>query len=158
VAPRPRIRTGAELIALGFGSGLAPWAPGTAGTLVGVLLYLPLARLGLAAYLLVTAGLFLVGVWACDSAARSIGSPDPPAIVWDEVVGYLVTMAGAEPSALHVAGGFLLFRALDILKPWPISKLDRDVPGGLGIMLDDLLAGVAAALVLQLLAQTAGHA
>jgi phosphatidylglycerophosphatase A len=121
------------------------------GTLAGVAVYLACAPLPLAAYVLATAGLFVLGIWACGSAARSLGVHDHPAIVWDEVVGLLVTMVGTPPSWTVIAAGFLLFRALDIFKPWPIYILDRHLRGGLGIMADDLLAGILAAFVLHLL-------
>ena len=147
----PPISGAANWIALGFGAGLAPRAPGTAGTLLGVLVYLVCAPLPVASYAIVTAGLFALGVWACGSAARSLGVHDHPAIVWDEVVGLLVTLVGTPPSWAGVATGFLLFRALDIFKPWPIYLIDRHVEGGLGIMLDDLLAGILSAFVLHLL-------
>jgi phosphatidylglycerophosphatase A len=153
---RPRPRNAAELIALGLGSGLAPRAPGTAGTLVGALLYLALASLPVPAYAAIAALLFGLGVWACGSAERSLGVPDHPAIVWDEVVGFLVAMVGTAPAPETLLVGFVVFRALDIFKPWPISSLDRNLEGGLGIMLDDALAGIGTALVLHLLPQSVG--
>jgi phosphatidylglycerophosphatase A len=138
----------AHLLALGFGTGLAPKAPGTAGTLVGVLLYLPLGHLNLVIYTAAVCGLFALGVWVCRVTARDLGVHDHPSIVWDEVVGYLVTMTAAAPGWVWVAVGFLLFRLFDILKPWPIRSVDRGLAGGLGIMLDDVLAGVYAGLCL----------
>jgi phosphatidylglycerophosphatase A len=142
----------AHLLALGFGTGLAPKAPGTAGTLAGVLLYVPLQHLSLAFYAAVVCGLFALGVWVCRVSARDLGVHDHPSIVWDEVVGYLVTMTAAAPGWVWVAAGFLLFRLFDILKPWPIRSVDRQLAGGMGIMLDDVLAGVYAGLCLHGLA------
>lgn len=139
-----------HLLALGFGSGLAPTAPGTFGTLAGIVLYLPAARLTLLPYLGLTLLLLVLGVWLCGRSAARLGVPDHPAIVWDEVVGLFVTMTGAPAGFGWLLAGFVLFRIFDILKPWPIAVLDRRVGGGLGIMLDDVLAGVAAALCLQL--------
>jgi len=136
------------LLALGFGSGRAPVAPGTFGTLVGVLFYLPMSLLPLPWYLGITVLLALIGIPICGLAAREFGVHDHSAIVWDEIVGYLITMAFAPPGWLWIIVGFLLFRFFDILKPWPISWLDRQVCGGLGIMVDDVAAGVFAALVL----------
>ena len=143
--PPVLLRDPGHLLALGFGSGLLPRAPGTAGTLVAVPLYLLCATLPGYAYLLVTALAFAVGVYLCGRTARALGLHDHPGIVWDEVVGYLVTMAWAPPGVLWVVLGFVCFRLFDILKPWPIRAFDRSVHGGFGIMLDDLLAGFAAA-------------
>lgn len=137
-----------QLLALGFGSGRAPVAPGTFGTLVGVLIYLPLASLPTLPYLLITALLFVVGIPICAYAARQFGVHDHGAIVWDEIVGYLVTMAFAPQGWLWLLLGFVFFRLFDIWKPWPIGWLDKRVSGGLGIMVDDLLAGIFAAAVL----------
>jgi phosphatidylglycerophosphatase A len=148
--PRRRVRGAAGLLAVGLGSGLSPVAPGTAGTLFGVPLYLAASALSTTHYLVLCAALFLVGVWACGAASRALDVHDDPRIVLDEVVGFLVAMAGTPPSWASVAAGFALFRALDILKPWPIYVLDRRLGGGLGIMLDDVLAGVWVAVVLHL--------
>jgi phosphatidylglycerophosphatase A len=134
----------------GFGSGLVPVAPGTAGTLAAVPLYLLLRELPLESYLAVVALFFLVGLPVCAHAARRLGVHDHPAIVWDEIVGYLVTMVAAPPGLVWMLAGFVLFRFFDIFKPWPIRWCDRRVHGGFGIMLDDLLAGVFSAGLLQI--------
>jgi phosphatidylglycerophosphatase A len=138
-----------SFVALGFGSGLAPVAPGTAGTLAAVPLYLLLQDLPLAVYLAVVAAMLFGGVPVCGYTAGRLGVHDHPAIVWDEVVGYLVTMIAAPAGWQWVVAGFALFRLFDILKPWPIRWFDRQVHGGAGIMLDDVIAGVFAAAVLQ---------
>ena len=138
-------------LALGFGSGLVPVAPGTAGTLAAVPLYLLLQPLTMNLYLALVVAMFIAGVPICTYAARRMGVHDHPAIVWDEVVGFLVTMSFAPSGWLWVAIGFALFRFFDVLKPWPIRWCDQRVHGGVGIMLDDLIAGVFAAAVLQLL-------
>ncbi len=143
-------------IAFGFGSGLSPWAPGTAGTLAAVPLYLLLQPLAVGWYLAVVAALTLIGVWACDRTARDLQTDDPGAIVWDEVAGYLVTMTAAPSGWVWVLAGFALFRLFDIWKPWPIRVLDARVPGGLGIMLDDLVAGLFAGVCLQVLSLALG--
>lgn len=140
------------MVAFGFGSGLAPVAPGTAGTLVAVPLYLLLAPLTPALYLLTVAVLFVVGIPVCGAAARSLGVHDDRRIVFDEIVGLLVTMAMAPAGLAWLLAGFVLFRIFDVLKPWPIALVDRGVGGGFGIMLDDVLAGIYAAIVLQLAA------
>jgi phosphatidylglycerophosphatase A len=139
--------------ALGFGLGAAPFAPGTFGTLLGIPVYLLLADLPLAGYLVAVAVLFLVGIAACHVTARALGVHDHPAIVIDEVVGFLITMMLAPPGGWWLAAGFALFRLFDIWKPWPIRWIDRRVHGGVGIMLDDVLAGVYALLMLQLVAR-----
>lgn len=141
----------AGFLALGFGSGLTPIAPGTAGTLAAIPVYLLMQNLTMPVYATVTGLLFLVGIPVCAWTARRLGMHDHPAIVWDEVVGYLITMMAAPGGWEWVLVGFVLFRLFDIAKPWPIRWCDRQVEGGLGIMLDDLLAGVFAALVIQLL-------
>lgn len=142
------------LIAFGFGAGLSPKAPGTAGTLVAIPLFCLLATLPSAAYLAVVALAALAGIPICGDAARRFGVHDHQGIVWDEIVGYWITMALVPVSPTSLVLGFVLFRAFDIFKPWPIRWADRHVGGGLGIMLDDILAGIAAWVVLQLLLQS----
>lgn len=145
-----------RFLALGLGSGLAPVAPGTFGTLAAVPLYLLLQPLPPAYYLAVLVLAFLLGVWLCEVTARQLGVHDHPGIVWDEFVGYWITMLLAPPGWLWIAAGFLLFRLFDILKPWPIRWVDKRVGGGFGIMFDDVLAGVFGLAVLQLLAWWVG--
>ncbi len=149
---RAHLSNPVHFLALGFGSGLAPRAPGTFGTLAAIPLFLLVSGLPLPAYLLLTLLACVAGVWICGRAARDFGVHDHPAIVWDEIAGFLVTMIAAPAGLLWIVLGFLLFRVFDILKPWPIGWLDRRVDGGLGIMLDDIVAGVFAAVVLQVLA------
>jgi len=137
-----------HLLAYGFGSGLSPKAPGTVGTLVGVVLYLLLLPVSHQIYLLITLGLFFAGIFICGYSAKKLGVEDPGAVNWDEVVGFLATMAFAPHGWPWVVAGFVLFRGFDILKPWPIRWLDRNLHGGLGIMLDDVAAAVPAAAIL----------
>jgi phosphatidylglycerophosphatase A len=139
----------ANFIALGGGLGLTPKAPGTFGTLLGIPL-LFLMPTNLVAYLVVLVVLFALGVWCCDACAKNLGVHDHPGIVWDEVVGYLITMIAVPKTLLWVVVGFILFRFFDILKPWPISWIDKHVEGGMGIMLDDVLAAVFALIVIQI--------
>lgn len=141
------------LLAFGFGAGLTPRAPGTVGTLVAIPIYLLLARLPVSAYLLSVMLISLAGVWICREASRRLGVHDHPGIVWDEIAGFLVTMLPVAPDWIWIAVGFGLFRLFDIWKPWPISWVDRRLSGGTGIMLDDLLAGALAAVILFLLTQ-----
>ncbi|MDX1607532.1 MAG: phosphatidylglycerophosphatase A [Candidatus Competibacterales bacterium] len=149
--PAFRLSDPRQLIALGFGAGLAPRAPGTAGTLVAVPPAWLLSDLAWPAFLALIAAAFLLGVAVCGFTARVAGVHDHPAIVWDEVVGYLVTVSAVPGTPLNLLLGFLLFRVFDILKPWPVGALDRRVTGGLGIMADDLVAGLMAGGVLALL-------
>ncbi len=134
--------------AFGFGAGRIEPAPGTWGTVAAILPYLLFSGLSPMAYATVLVLAFAFGVWLCGSAARRLGVHDHPGIVWDEFVGLWITLFMVEPTVLTVALGFGLFRLFDILKPWPIRWLDRQVPGGLGIMLDDVIAGVMAAACL----------
>lgn len=154
--PPSRLRDPVILLALGFGSGLAPRAPGTAGTLVGVLAWAALLPLAGPAYLIATAAVVAIGIPICGIAARRLGVHDHPAIVWDEIAGFLVTMIAAPAGVLWVVYGFLAFRLFDVWKPWPIGWLDRRVSGGAGIMVDDVLAGLYALALLQASAWFAG--
>ena len=138
----------AKWLALGFGSGKAPVAPGTFGTLAAIPIYLLMANVSLTVYLLLTVVFFVIGVWACSRYSEYLGVHDHGSIVWDEVVGYLITMAFVKPDISSVLLGFFLFRLFDIWKPKPIKQLDEHVQGGFGIMIDDVLAGVYAAIVL----------
>lgn len=135
--------------ALGFGSGLAPRAPGTAGSLVGLLIYLAVMSLPLPVYLVVVIVVVITGIAICGYTARVLNTHDHPAIVWDEIAGMLITLIMAPPGWLWALAGFVMFRAFDILKPWPIKAIDKGVGGGLGIMLDDVLAGIFALICLQ---------
>jgi phosphatidylglycerophosphatase A len=131
----------AHFIALGFGAGLAPKAPGTFGTLLGWALFLVLhewlAPLVIA-YLAIP--LFFIGIWACDVTGRHLGAQDHGSMVWDEVVAFLPLAALASASLLMQLAAFGLFRLFDIWKPFPIRELERRVKGGLGVMLDDVFA------------------
>jgi phosphatidylglycerophosphatase A len=148
----PDLKKPSHLLAFGFGSGLLPAAPGTWGTLAAVPCYLLMAPLSLPWYLFLLALAFLAGIWICGQASKDLGVHDHGGIVWDEIVGYLVAMALVPATLFWVLIGFVLFRFFDILKPWPIGYMDRKIGGGLGIMLDDLLAGVYALLVMYLMA------
>ena len=152
VSPRAILTDPVHFLAFGFGSGLLRPAPGTWGTLMAVPLYLMLARLPLAGYLVVIAATFLFGVWLCERSAQRLGVHDHPGIVWDEFVGLWITLILAPAGWVWLVVGFVLFRIFDAAKPWPIRWFDRRVPGGLGIMLDDVLAGLFSLGGLQLAA------
>ena len=137
------------LLAFGFGSGLSPVMPGTLGTLVAVPLYLLLMHLPLELYTTFVGVAAFVGVYICGRTSSDLGVHDHRGIVWDEFVGYWITMAAAPHDWHWLVLGFIIFRIIDIVKPWPISLADRHVHGGFGIMLDDVLAGFGAFACLQ---------
>ena len=140
-----------HFLALGFGSGLAPKAPGTFGSIAGMIIYLLILQfIPLIPYLIVLLIASIIGIWLCGKTAQDLGVHDDPAIVWDEFCGYWLTMIAAPAGWVWPILGFALFRLFDIWKPWPIRLLDQKVHGGFGIMVDDLLAGLFAFIVLQL--------
>ena len=139
-----------NFLAFGFGTGLAPVAPGTFGSLPGVLLFWLTLDFGLYVQLGVAVALVVAGVWICGESARRIGVHDHGGIVWDEIAGMYIPLFLAPVTAPGFVVAFLLFRAADIVKPWPIRDLDHRIHGGLGIMLDDLVAALYAALLLAL--------
>ena len=139
------------MLAFGFGSGLSPKAPGTMGTLAAIPLWWLLAQLPLGTYLIVVLIAAVAGILICGRAADRLGVHDHGGIVWDEFVGFWIAMAALPVTWQSLILGFVLFRLFDILKPWPISWLDRRVSGGFGIMIDDVIAGLAAAGVITLL-------
>lgn len=146
------LKSPVHFLAFGLGSGLSPKAPGTVGTLAAVPLYLLLMQLSPLYYLLALLAATGFGIWVCGKSSQLLGVHDHGGIVWDEFVGFWITMFIAPAGWLWIVLGFVLFRVFDIWKPWPIQVIDRKVDGGLGIMLDDILAGVFALLVLQLIA------
>jgi len=148
--PRKVFTDPVNFLAFGFGTGLAPIAPGTFGTLPGVLLFWLTMGLGLYVQLAIALALILAGIWICGESARRIGVHDHGGIVWDEIAGMYLVLFLAPPTLLGFALGFGLFRLFDILKPWPIRDLDHRIHGGLGIMLDDLAAALYALILLGL--------
>ena len=148
---RVSLKNPVHFLALGFGSGLAPKAPGTFGTLAALpLVWLLASYTSFGLYFIITCLVCLAGIWICDLTAKDMQVHDDASIVWDEVAGMLITMLAVPISWQTLLVGFLLFRFFDILKPWPISYLDKQVHGGFGIMIDDVLAGVFALACLQL--------
>ena len=138
-----------HFLAFGFGSGVLPKVPGTWGTLACVPIYLAMQDLNWMTYAIVVIVMAVAGIALCGKTAQDLKVHDHPGIVWDEFVGYLITMFMAPHGWLWVGVGFILFRIFDVIKPWPIGWLDRRVKGGLGIMADDWLAGLYAFIVLQ---------
>ncbi|MBX2808972.1 MAG: phosphatidylglycerophosphatase A [Cellvibrionaceae bacterium] len=150
------LRHPTQLLALGFGSGLSPVAPGTFGTLAAIPLYLLLAQIPFWGQLLVIILACGGGIYLCGATANALGVHDHPAIVWDEFVGFWLTMLALplvrQPLLWYwLVLGFVLFRVFDILKPWPIRWIDSGVKGGVGIMLDDVLAGIYAGVCLAII-------
>ncbi|WP_151705105.1 phosphatidylglycerophosphatase A [Nitrincola alkalilacustris] len=139
-----------HFIAFGFGSGASPKAPGTVGTLAAIPLWLLLVQLPLTTYLLILLAAFAIGVWICQRTSDDIGVHDHGGIVWDEFVGFWITMIAVPAHWLWILIGFALFRLFDIWKPWPIGWVDKRVKGGMGIMLDDVIAGIYAAILIQI--------
>lgn len=150
-------------IATALGAGLSPKAPGTVGSLVALLPWWFLLRdLPPGWYAAVLIAGFVLGVWACDAACKRLGVHDHGALVWDEVIGMWITLTAAPRSSLpwmagYMLVGFALFRLFDIWKPWLVRAADRRVHGGFGVMLDDVIAGVYALAVLQLVALAVRH-
>ncbi len=136
------------MLALGFGAGLSPVAPGTAGSLAALPLAFVLKHLSCPWYALVLLAAVGLGIWACDRAGRALGVADHRAIVWDEFCGLWLALALVPNRWPWLAAGFLLFRFFDIVKPWPAGEIDRRCKNGAGVMLDDLVAGLWTLIVL----------
>jgi phosphatidylglycerophosphatase A len=148
---RALLATPAGWLACGFGSGLAPVAQGTFGSLAAILPWLLLRQYSLSLNLAVIVISFAMGVWACEIAGRALRVDDHRSLVWDEFVGQWIALLPALLAPWWaVVLGFALFRLFDVWKPWPIRYLDRHLKGGLGVMADDVIAGIFAAVVLKL--------
>jgi phosphatidylglycerophosphatase A len=147
-SPSRALDFGAHLLATGFYSGLSPFAPGTAGSAVGLLLFVPLAWATIPAQIGICVALFFVGVYAAARVARRLGIEDPSIVVVDEVLGMWLSILGLPFTPVVAMLGFLLFRVLDIVKPYPAASLEH-LPGGFGIMADDVAAGLYANLLLR---------
>ncbi|MEW6414760.1 MAG: phosphatidylglycerophosphatase A [Pseudomonadota bacterium] len=141
----------AHLIAFGFGAGLAPRAPGTVGTLLGLPLFWAIVSVApdRPNQIILLIAAFLLGIWACARAGRALGVPDHGGIVWDEIVAFALVLVFTPPAWAWVAIAFALFRLFDILKPWPIRLADRRLKNGFGVMFDDLLAALYAIAALK---------
>ncbi len=139
-----------NMLAFGLGTGLSPFAPGSVGSLLGVVIAWFTLDLALMYQIGVAVFLSLSGIWICGESARRIGVHDHGGIVWDEIAGMYITLLVAPPTITAWVLAYLLFRVFDIVKPWPIRDLDHSIDGGLGIMLDDLVAALYAAILLGL--------
>ena len=139
-----------HFIAFGFGSGLLPIMPGTYATIVAIPIFLVLQSMGWVIYAIATVLITLFGVWLSEKVSKDIGIHDYPGMNFDEIVGYLVTMFLAPKGWIWILLGFGLFRLFDILKPWPINWVDKNVKGGVGVILDDVMAGILSFIVIQI--------
>ena len=148
---KPDLKNPIHILAFGFGSGLFPKAPGTAGTLAAIIPWLWLSQQNLQTYSLILLIAIVAGFYICGKTSEDMGVHDHGGIVWDEFCGLWLTMIAIPATWQWLLVGFLLFRFFDIVKPWPINWLDKKVSGGFGIMIDDLLAAVYSWLILQLL-------
>lgn len=154
VIPKRMLLDPGHLLSFGFGSGLSPYAPGTIGTLAAVPIYLLLSMLPPMIYLLATLSSIFLGIYLCGRTSKVLGVHDHGSIVWDEFAGFFITMLFVPANLTTVVIGFCLFRLFDIIKPWPISVIDSRISGGLGVMLDDVIAGLFALVVMQIVLQT----
>ncbi len=146
---RLNLRNPCHLLATGFGSGLSPVVPGTMGSLAAIPFWWLFHRLPTDLYALLLLSGICIGVWLCHRTARDMGVHDHGSIVWDEFIGMWITLMAIPVADWRwIAAGFVLFRILDMWKPWPIRWFDRNVHGGMGIMVDDIVAGVIAAAIL----------
>ena len=139
------------LLATGFGVGYSPIAPGTLGTLVAILIYYFLSKISSPLYEITLIGFFFLSVWVSENGERFLGKKDDQRIVIDEIIGFLITMLWVPKTIRFVIIGFLLFRFFDILKPFPIRRFEKGFKGGFGVVLDDVVAGVYANIVLRLI-------
>ena len=139
-----------HFLAYGLGTGLSPFAPGTVGSLVGVALVWLMAPLAAPVYAGITLALFFVGIFICGQTANDLGAKDPGAIVFDEIVGFLVAMYMVPATWPWLLAGFIIYRVFDIWKPWPVGAVEDKFGVGTSIMLDDVIAGLYTLAVLQL--------
>lgn len=136
-------------IASGFGAGLSPVAPGTIGSIVALIPWFAFREQPWTIYIGIVIAAFALGVWTASIITRRLMLEDPGVIVWDEWVGQWIALIGVPLAWQWVLAGFLLFRLFDVWKPWPVSWADRSIKGGLGVMLDDVVAGLYALCTLQ---------
>lgn len=151
INPARLLKDPGHLVSMGFGSGLAPIASGTFGTLAAIPLYMVVHYYSVTAFFVMTLASIMVGIYLCGRTAHALGVKDHSAIVWDEFAGFFVTMLWVPMTWQMIVAGFFLFRLADIVKPWPASYFDAKVQGGVGVMLDDVVAGLYASGVLYLL-------
>ncbi|MCH9643599.1 MAG: phosphatidylglycerophosphatase A [Gammaproteobacteria bacterium] len=144
-------------IGCGFGVGTLPGMPGTYGTLLAIPFYLIFQPLPLWMYITIVAAMNVIGIWLCGIVNREFGSDDHPAAIWDEIAAFMIVLIAVPPDWILIAIGFALFRFFDIVKPGPIGWIDRNVHGGFGVMLDDIVAAAISWGILQLLMLVIPH-
>lgn len=140
-----------EFIACGFGVGAIPYMPGVFGTMLGVFFYIFFSRFSLLTYSIIALVFFVFGIIICDITNRHFGTFDHPAAVWDEIVGFLFVMIAIPKIWYFILMGFILFRIFDIWKPWPISWIEKNIGGGLGVMIDDIMAALYTWIILNII-------
>jgi phosphatidylglycerophosphatase A len=145
-----------RILATGFGSGLAPLAPGTAGTIVGIPLYCVFSSFSWPLHLLSIIALSFLAIFVSQEAEGIFGEKDPSRVVIDEIAGFQFAMFLVTPTVVHIVAGFLLFRVFDIVKPFPIRLSETRLPGGYGVVGDDIIAGIYGGIVLQILIALTG--
>lgn len=138
-------------IACGFGIGTLPFMPGTFATAASALLYLFLMKLPLSIYIAIVIAMNVAGIFLCEKANAAFGTDDHPAAVWDEIAAFPIVMIAVPFTWYYLLIAFALFRLFDIWKPWPIGWIDKNMHGGLGVMLDDIAAAIASWIILQLI-------
>ena len=145
IIPARLLKDPRHFLSLGFGSGLARKAPGTFGTIAAIPPYLLLADIGFIPWVIIIVAGFFIGIYLCQFTSDALGVHDHSGIVWDEFIGFWMTMMAAPALCWQwVLAGFILFRIFDIVKPWPIKLADTKIHGGFGIMVDDVLAAIYA--------------
>ena len=148
---RVSLKNPVHFLALGFGSGLIPFMPGTFGSLAAIPLLLLMAQIPLWAFITITLLASVIGIYLCGKTADDMQVHDHGSIVWDEIAGMFITFLFVPISAMSLCLGFVLFRIFDIVKPWPIGVIDKRLHGGSGIMLDDIIAGAMACACLHII-------
>jgi len=149
--PQKRVKQFILFWATGFGVGYSPIAPGTLGTIIAIPVYHFLSNIVSPIYEITLIGFFFLSVWISENAERVFGKQDDPRIVIDEMIGFLITMLWVPKATLFIILGFILFRFFDILKPFPIRLIDKKLRGGFGVVLDDVMAGVYANIILHII-------
>lgn len=142
-----------HFIAFGFGAGCFPMAPGTFGTLMAIPFYLVMRPLSLTSYFALLILIIVGSMWVCQKVSHDVGVEDHQAMCLDEIVGFLVTMFAAPHHWVWIVLGFVLFRLFDILKPWPIRLIDNQLKGGVGMIMDDVMAGIFSCVLIQIFAR-----
>ncbi len=151
IQPHTLLKDPGHLLSMGFGSGLAPIASGTFGTLAAIPIYVAAHYYSVTVFVILTLVSIVAGIYLCERTTKALGVNDHSAIVWDEFAGFFVTMLWVPMNVSTIVAGFFLFRLFDIVKPWPASYVDKKIHSGLGVMMDDVIAGLYASGVLYMM-------